>query len=323
MKKFNVTFLVAGLLIMIGAMFVGTLNEQSSSDLLSDPVTWLVIVAAFFLLIALIATWNALDAMKYMLMKKEGKLPVEETEEEEEAVEDKLWLQSILEKLQDARPIEEEADIDLDHDYDGIRELDNNLPPWWVYGFYITIIFAVVYIIRTFTGVAPDQFDEYQSQLVEAEKIKAEYLKTAANLVDESNVVALTDESRLLSGKAIFDKNCAVCHQTDGGGGVGPNLTDIYWLHGGSIKDVFTTVKYGVPAKGMIPWKDQLNPSQMQEVSSYILTLQGTTPANPKDPQGDAYEPVQEEETTEEMTTDSTATPADTTAAEEAVMTSL
>ena len=128
--------------------------------------------------------------------------------------------------------------------------------------------------------------------MAEAEVQKAEYLKNAANLVDETNVTLLTEESRVLSGKAIFTKNCAVCHAPDGGGGVGPNLTDTYWLHGGSISDVFSTIKYGVPAKGMIPWKDQLKASEMQEVASFILSLQGTTPANPKEPQGEEYAPT-------------------------------
>ena len=144
----------------------------------------------------------------------------------------------------------------------------------------------------------------------EAEAAKEEYLKTAANLVDESNVEALTDESRIAAGADIFAKNCAVCHAADGGGGVGPNLTDAYWIHGNDIKDVFKTVKYGVPAKGMIAWKDQLGAADIQDVASYILSLEGTTPANPKEPQGEL---MSKEAPAAAEATDSTTSAADST----------
>lgn len=187
-------------------------------------------------------------------------------------------------KMTDAVPLERESEILLDHDYDGIKELDNNLPPWWVAMFYATVIFGVVYIwYYHFTGEAKGQSVEYQQELVEAE----EQMKLMADRVDENSVTLLTDVNKLKSGGEIFAKNCAACHGKLGEGGVGPNLTDAYWLHGGKIQHVFKTIKYGVPSKGMIAWQAQLGPSQIQEVASYIVTLKGTNPPNGKAPQGD------------------------------------
>lgn len=183
-----------------------------------------------------------------------------------------------------------------DHSYDGIKELDNFMPPWLQYVFVLSIGFGIVYFINySVLGLGKTQLEEYQEELQVAE-VQAEARKlTAVSTIDETNVVFDKTEASLESGKAIFDNNCVACHASDGGGGVGPNLTDEYWLHGGAIEDVFKVVKYGVPEKGMIPWQDQLEAEEMQQVSSYILTLSGSTPVNPKEPQGEKYEPVIEE----------------------------
>lgn len=294
MKKYNPYLLLVGLLAMFGALGVSYLNSETAAEMFSSTGTWIALIAAAFLIIAFVATFQALDAMRYMIAKKEGRLTVEE---EEAMAAEPGFIDKLLQKLQDSKPISEESEIDLDHDYDGIRELDNNLPPWWLYGFYITIIFAVIYLLRFHVfHSAPLPLEEYQIEMAQAEEARAEYLKTAANMVDENSVTLITEGPALEAGASIFKANCAVCHAQDGGGGVGPNLTDNYWIHGGSIKDVFSTVKYGVPAKGMISWKDQLNPAQMQNVASYILSLVGTTPADPKDPQGELYQaPVEEQ----------------------------
>lgn len=305
MKRLNRTIIIFVVLLMAGAAAVTTLDPSSSSEILANPLYWLVIIAAFFLVIAFMATYEALEAMKKMIKGVNG-------EEAEELIEEEdSWVDDILHKLTDAAPLDREEEVATDHEYDGIRELDNNLPPWWLIGFYISIVFAVVYILRYHVfQSAPLSQGELKIELAEAEAAKEEYLKTAANLVDESNVVALTDESRIAAGADIFAKNCAVCHAADGGGGVGPNLTDAYWLHGNDIKDVFKTVKYGVPAKGMIAWKDQLGAADIQDVSSYILTLEGTSPANPKEPQGEL---MSNEAPAATEATDSTASAADST----------
>lgn len=176
----------------------------------------------------------------------------------------------------------------LDHDYDGILELDNSLPPWWLYMFYGTIIFSIVYCVNFFSMGAYMQQDELNAENTEAEASIAKYKEKYGKDIDENNVTLLVDAEMLNAGKEIYTKNCVACHAANGGGGVGPNLTDNYWLHGNDIKDIFKVVKNGVPEKGMIPWETQLNPEQIQQVSSYILTeFKGKNVEGGKEPQGD------------------------------------
>ena len=190
-------------------------------------------------------------------------------------------------------PVENEEDILFDHEYDGIRELDNSLPPWWVAMFYITIAFAVVYLgYYHVSGYGSSSRETYQQEMVEAEEAVKAYLAKQADQVDETNVEALEDELALSTGKVLYETNCVACHGVNGEGGVGPNFADKYWIHGGDIKDLFKTIKYGVPEKGMISWKSQLKPGDMQKVASYILTFQGTNPPNAKEPEGELYNPA-------------------------------
>ena len=174
-----------------------------------------------------------------------------------------------------------------DHEYDGIRELDNDLPPWWKWLFYITIVFAIVYLVRLFVFEADDlvQQSEYNKEMAQAAS-----MAPARRQSETFEIKVLTDQTSLANGKAIFDKICAVCHLVDGGGLVGPNMTDDYWIHGNTMQDMFNTVTNGVLEKGMISYKDQYSPQQRLEVLSYIITLHGTTPANPKAPQGELKE---------------------------------
>jgi len=188
-------------------------------------------------------------------------------------------------KLLGLRPISEEKDLIIDHEYDGIKELDNPIPIWFNALFYSTMTFAVVYIlIYHVFGWGLNQNQEYAQEMEKAEIAKQEYLAQAANLIDESSVVY--DESKVAAGHAVFQANCVACHGGAGEGGIGPNLADKFWLHGGEIKDIFKTVKYGVPDKGMVPWEQTLTPGQIAEVSSYIISIRDTKPANPKEPQG-------------------------------------
>ncbi len=200
-------------------------------------------------------------------------------------------------------PIEKEKDILMDHNYDGIKELDNSLPPWWVAMFYITIAFAVVYMTyHHFSGYGLSSSEKYEQEMEQAEEAVQAYLAKQANLVDETNVEMLTDAADLEAGKIIFDTQCAVCHGQMGEGGIGPNMTDDYWLHGGSIQDIFKTVKYGMPDKGMVSWKSQLSAGDMAKVSSYIKTLVGTNPPNQKEPQGELYQEQVENEAVQDTT---------------------
>ena len=191
-------------------------------------------------------------------------------------------------KVNKFRPVEQEADLDMGHDYDGIRELDNKLPPWWKYGFYATMVFAVIYMWRYHVShSAPLPAEEYAIAVRQAEVDQEAYLKKAANSVDENTVKLLTTPADLAAGKAVFQTVCFACHGMNGEGLVGPNLTDNYWLHGGSIQDIFKTIKYGYPDKGMKSWKDDYSPAQIAQIASYVKSLGGTNPSNPKAPQGD------------------------------------
>jgi cytochrome c oxidase cbb3-type subunit III len=198
---------------------------------------------------------------------------------------------NIWDKLNSFKPVEHEAQITLDHEYDGIRELDNRLPPWWLYGFYATIIFAGIYLWRYHVShTAPLSHEELQIAMKQAEEQKAIYLKQSANNVDENTVKQLTEAADVAGGEKVFIQNCAACHGKAGEGVVGPNLTDDYWLHGGSVKDVFKTIKYGWPEKGMRSWKDDLSPMQIAQVTSYIKSIHGTNPPNAKAKQGELYQ---------------------------------
>jgi cytochrome c oxidase cbb3-type subunit 3 len=221
------------------------------------------------------------------------KLYVQKPEEDKPAHElIQLKKTSILDRFNKSVSIEKEAAILTDHDYDGIRELDNALPPWWKYGFILTICWSAVYLIHyhvVHTGKSSKE--EYAEQLKTAEIQLAEYRAKAANMVDETNVQILSDASSIAAGKDIFVKNCTSCHGPDGQGAqVGPNLTDDYWLHGGSIHDIFKTIKYGVQGKGMRAWKQDLTPSMIAQVASFIHSIHGSNPPNAKKPDGIFYQ---------------------------------
>lgn len=195
---------------------------------------------------------------------------------------------NILDKLNASVEIEKEAEIMLDHNYDGIKELNNDLPPWWKYGFYLTILVGIIYLFNFHVLHTGDlQGAEFDKEVAKAKIEVAEYMKTAANNVDETNVKILTELADIEAGKYVYIANCAACHGKIGEGGVGPNMTDNYWIHNGDIVSVFKSVKYGWPDKGMKAWKEDLSPMQMAQVSSYIHSLIGSNPPNGKAPQGD------------------------------------
>lgn len=207
------------------------------------------------------------------------------------ATTDRSFADDILTRLTRTVKVDQEQDILMHHEYDGIRELDNVLPPWWLWLFYGTIIWSVVYIFNVhISGSWLHQADEYEQEMAQARADVAAYLAKAEASVDEKTVTAMTDAGALAAGKSTFVTYCKACHGENGeGNAVGPNLTDAYWLHGGGIRNVFTTIKYGVVEKGMQSWKKDLKPAEIQQVASFILSLQGTNPANAKAPQGDIW----------------------------------
>jgi cytochrome c oxidase cbb3-type subunit 3 len=190
-----------------------------------------------------------------------------------------------------AAPLEKEADVLLDHDYDGIKELDNALPPWWKWGFYLTIGVAVIYLLRFHvfkTGPTPEQ--EYNTEMqIAATKMEAFKSKNKEQF-DEKNVT-MADATGIAEGKKIFSGTCFPCHGAKGEGGIGPNLTDQYWLHGGTIQNVFKTITDGVPDKGMQAWGKTFSAAEIRDLASFVLSLQGTNPPNAKAPQGDLFTP--------------------------------
>lgn len=195
---------------------------------------------------------------------------------------------TLWEKLLSLRPMSEEKDLIMEHEYDGIVELDNPTPAWFMWLFYGTIIFAFVYLLNYHVfKLGKLQDEEYVVEMKQADVAKKAFLAKSANRVDENSVKLTTDAEVLKAGSALFIQNCVACHGDHAQGIVGPNLTDEYWLHGSKIGDLFKTIKYGVPDKGMISWEKQLSPKQISEVANYIKSLKDTHPANPKAPQGD------------------------------------
>jgi len=196
---------------------------------------------------------------------------------------------SFFQKINDTVPIEEEASIDLMHDYDGITELDNKVPSWWSWTFAASILFGVIYLLRMFVLESmPSQYVELERANEAASIAKIEYLKTQANNVDETNVVML-GATDIAQGASLYAANCVACHGNIGQGGVGPNLADDYWIHKGGIKDIFYSLKYGWQEKGMKAWKDDFSPSQIAQLSSFVKTLHGTNPPGGKAKQGELY----------------------------------
>lgn len=174
----------------------------------------------------------------------------------------------------------------LDHDADGIRELDNKLPRWWVWLFWGCNIFGVLYLgyyhvlARGDLAAKGQMLYEYEREMARGEAIKAAALARFEK--DMETLTPSRDAAVLAEGKRIFDQMCAPCHRADGGGLVGPNLTDDYWIHGAEFKDNLRTIYNGVPEKGMVTWKTLLKPAEIHAVGSYIYTLRGTNPPNPK-----------------------------------------
>lgn len=286
----NIYAILITMLLVLGgsSAFAETGATEETAKTVSSTIAGLDPLAFYLMIAVIVAEVIVVLALLFNLKVLLG-LEKKESAKSVAAGEAKPRL-SWWDKFNSFKPMDEEKTIELDHEYDGIRELDNRLPPWWLYGFYVTIIFAVIYLYRFHVAhSAPLSAEEFSISMKKAEEQKEAYLKKAANSVDENTVKLLTDQKDLDAGKAIFTTICKTCHGDNGQGIVGPNLTDDYWLHGGSINNVFRTIKYGVPEKGMKSWKDDYSPMQIAQLASYIKSLHGTNPPNAKAPQGELY----------------------------------
>jgi len=254
-----------------------TVNTGANSFSKWDIYLFIAIILLLFVVIL------TLVKSLFILM---GIKRAEKVETEGSASKMKTWFQ----KFNETVPIEEEASLDMSHDYDGIRELDNKVPSWWTWTFIASILFAVVYLYQMFVSeTLPNQYVELAQANEIAAEAKLEYLKKGANNVDENSVKMLGD-AEVAEGAVLFAKNCVACHGDKGQGNtVGPNLTDDYWLHKGGIKDIFYSIKYGWAEKGMKSWKEDFSPMQIAQLSSFVNKLHGTNPPAPKEKQGELY----------------------------------
>ncbi len=252
------------------------------------PMVALFLGVFLFLLVAIEIVISAVDKVTYSILSDEQKKQLEEAQAVPFTQSEfyKKWMA----KLTRSKEIEKETEVMLDHEYDGIKELDNVLPPWWVYLFYGTIIFGCIYLFRFHVIKEYNQIEEFESQMEIARAEVEKYKLTAPDIMSVDKVTLLTDEASIAKGKELFATNCAACHKPDGGGSIGPNLTDEYWILGGGVKNIFNTImEGGREGKGMVPWKATIKPSDIQKIASYIVTLQGSNPADAKPAEGDKW----------------------------------
>lgn len=180
------------------------------------------------------------------------------------------------------------------HRYDGIREYDNPMPGWWRASFWASCVFAILYCIGYFfTGSVDHYSDDLNESLEELAAVRANFESSNPTITfDEETLAAYAlDADRVSAGKVLYDGQCAVCHAADGGGLIGPNLTDEYWLHGESNLDVYNIINVGVLEKGMPAWESVYTQDERANLVAFIRSLQGTTPATPKEAQGELHQP--------------------------------
>jgi cytochrome c oxidase cbb3-type subunit 3 len=252
------------------------------------PMVSLFLGVFLFLLVAIEIVVSAVDKVTYSILSDEQKKQLDEAQSIPftQSAFYKKWMA----KLTRTKEIENESEVMLDHEYDGIKELDNVLPPWWVYLFYGTIIFGCIYLFRFHVIKEYNQIEEFETQMEIAREEVAKYKLTAPDVMSTDKVTLLTDEASIAKGKELFTANCAACHKPDGGGSIGPNLTDEYWILGGGVKNIFNTImEGGREGKGMVPWKATIKPTEIQKIASYIISLQGSNPADAKPAEGDKW----------------------------------
>ncbi len=299
MKKISLFVLLLVMQLAVFAADDKTVVEtvQSSEPSLGLSQTeMLIVVLLLFLLVLVVVSLTLLNAFKVMYKEQLEPTPYLPPVNSKPLSYDD-WLTekkkgtSVWEKLLSLKPMAQEKELEIDHAYDGIKELNNPVPAWFNYLFFGTMIIAFAYLFYYHIGGYGDlQDQEYQNEMAQAKIEKAAYLQKSANAIDENTVKVDNTDAVLAEGRSIFDANCKVCHGDKGQGLIGPNLTDEFWIHGGGINNVFKTIKYGVPEKGMISWEKNLSPKQISAVANFILSLSGTNPAGAKAAQGEKYE---------------------------------
>lgn len=264
----------------------------SAASIWEDPMILFYVTTGFVLVVSLLVVAVAFYMLQVLntLVRKESMARAEKlgiTYEEEPG----LWTK-FNQWITDSVPVEKEETILLDHNYDGIRELDNHLPPWWKWLLYGSMIWAVVYLfVYHVTDSLPLSKEEYNREVAQAQEQIRKLQVSSGTTITAETVEAVNDPVALADGKSTFTSICASCHRPDGGGDIGPNLTDAYWKHGGAIKDLFVVITNGVPSTNMVAWGGSMSPEKIRNVASYVLTLQGSNPPNAKKPEGDLYQP--------------------------------
>ena len=269
--------IITTIIVLVGSFLFMASNNTASALTFNGPgeategMPWLMVENSdlYAMVVINIVLISVLLYLRRMF--KEFLSMVKKAKEVEVAQEDAI--KKLNKILTDVVPIEEEHTILMHHEYDGIRELDNNLPPWWVWGFYATIIFAVIYLFNYhILGTSDLQIEAYNKEVAQAKKDVDAYLSKMAMNVDETNATLLTEGKDISAGKALYETNCVACHNPKGEGNIGPNLTDNHWIYGPDVKDLFKTIKYGTP-NGMPEHASKMNPVQLQQVASFVLSL--------------------------------------------------
>lgn len=280
--------------IIIALLCLSQISEAKTIEASIFSSNWLAwFLAGVILLETILIAFFSMQTIKNLKSKTAA------TGEENQSALTRIW-----NKINSFKPLSQEGEIDTGHNYDGIRELDNVTPPWFITAFVMTILFAAVYLYRYHIAkTAPLQGEEFAIEMAEAEQAKSKLLGKNADVIDENTVVML-GAADIEDGKKIFTQICAACHAPHGGsmaGGVGPNLTDEYWIHGGSIKDIFKSIKYGWPEKGMISWQNNFSSKQIAQLASFVKSIKGSNPAGAKEPQGELYKEEGSTATTAEV----------------------
>ncbi|WP_310994014.1 cbb3-type cytochrome c oxidase N-terminal domain-containing protein [Aequorivita marina] len=289
---------VIGFMILAFFLMEYIVDSGETLAIIKYPIIWAVLGMVFFLAIAFEVIAATLQRILFASLDPEAQSRYVAAEEQRN--ESRFgWFKKKYYQMLDSKPVAKEQEIVLDHNYDGIRELDNNLPPWWKYLFYVTIVFAAGYLVYYEVFDGPNQINEYETEVAQAKVDIAEFKKNNKDLIDAESVELMTDAADLAAGEAIYTANCVACHKADGGGGIGPNLTDDYWILGGGIKNIYHTISEGGRAgKGMVAWKSELKPNEMAQVASYVMSLHGNETADGKEPEGDLWT---EEDATAEL----------------------